>query len=199
MTFPLTLSSHDQRQTWWNSLPPLWKQVFIETLLNNNTNITAQSLELICASQVIRIVGPDGSYPNFTGTLQNLEGLRALTQIEYLFVTHCRLESLDGIESHRGLKSLFVNNNQLSSIGQVRYLGNLEELYIGNNAIESITPVRYCRALHTLHCEGNRLLSLQGIDRHHEKHLRIFRCLPNAYLPQREIIRIQNTYGILCR
>lgn len=199
MIFPLTLSSHDQRIAWWNHLEPHWKQVFIETLLDNQTEIGEQQLALICSSQVLRIVGPEGSYPNFTGTLQNLEGLRALTQIEYLFVTHCALQNLDGIEGHRSIKSLFVNNNQLTTISQIRYMGNLEELYISNNAIESIAPVRYCRSLHTLHCEGNRLLSLQGIDRHHEKHLRVFRCLPNTHLPQREIIRIENTYGILCR
>lgn len=199
MTFPLILSNHNQRQAWWDALQPLWKRVFIESLLNNNTEVTEEQLALICSSQAIRIVGPEGSYPNFTGTLQDLEGLRALTQIKYLFVTHCELQSLDGIEGHRELKSLFVNNNQLTSIAQIRHLGNLEELFIGNNSIESITPVRYCRSLHTLHCEGNRLLSLQGIDRHHERHLKVFRCLPNTQLPQREIIRIQNSYGIVCR
>lgn len=202
MQFTPGLESTALRREWWNSLGSIWQQVFEEAVFQRNPGDTIASdddLLALCGTTVLRIVGPGGMNPSFNGSLINLEGLRRLTQIEYLFVMHCQLESLDGIESLVNLKSLFVQNNNLTEISQIRKMAALGELYISNNFIESIEPVKDMKALHTLHCENNTLTTLEGIKAYHEKTLKILKCQPNDQLPQREVIRVQNTYGILCR
>jgi Leucine-rich repeat (LRR) protein len=201
MPFTPGLENSNTRRDWWSSLSTHWKHVFQQVVFNKsggNPEITDDELAQLCSTNVLRIVGPGGPNPSYHGSLINLEGLRRLTQLEYLFVMNCQLESLDGIEDHILLKSLFVQNNNLTSIAQIRKMASLEELYISNNQISSIHPLKNCKMLHTVFCEQNTLTSLDGIRPYHEKTLKLFKCKPNDNLPQRELIRIQNTFGILC-
>lgn len=202
MQFAPGLESTTSRRSWWNSLGSIWQNVYAEAVFQRNSGDTTASdedLQALCSATVLRIVGPGGMHPSYSGSLVNLTGLHHLTQLEYLFVMHCQLESLDGIESLVHLKSLYLQNNLLTEISQIRKMASLGELYISNNNIESIAPVKELKTLHTLHCENNAITSLDGIKPYHEKTLKTFKCLPNDQLPHREVIKVQNTYGILCR
>jgi hypothetical protein len=194
-------NNNGEARDWWNSLPEFWKQVFLEVGVRvavNSSSISDEDLHTLYTTTVLRIVGPDGSNPNFSGQLHDLEGLRGLEQLEYLFVMHCGLESLHGIEDHVQLKSLFVQNNRLTHFHEIRKMAGLTELYITSNQIDSLEPLEHCKLLETVCCENNQIKSLEGIKPFHEQHLKAFKCRPNDLLPQREIIRVQNTYGILC-
>jgi hypothetical protein len=198
--FPPGLQHQADREHWWNSLSTHWQHVFKETGFGKRPEdeITDAELALLCSTCVLRIMGPTGSYPNFSGTLSDLRGLQALTNIEYLFVMHCELESLDGIENLSNLKSLFVSNNRLTTLEKLQHHPQLEELYAGGNRISSLLPLRSCTNLHTLYCENNALTSLEGITGVHEKRLKQFVCKPNSGISDREIIQFQNDHGILC-
>jgi len=185
---------------WWSSLPTHWKEVFLETGLHNvhSSSIPDEELRALYQTSVLRIVGPGGSNPNFSRSLLDLEGLRGLRKLEYLFVMHCGLESLNGIEELIHMKSLYVQNNRLTEFNAIRRMAQLQELHVSNNQITSLAPLKHCKSLHTVCCENNQFTSLEGLKPFHEKHMRVFKCRPNDLLPQREIIRVQNTYGILC-
>ena len=192
--------SNNAEKTWWSSLSTHWKSVFFETgaIRGNPESISDAELTACYQSPVLRIVGPDGSNSNYSGGLLDLEGLRGLYHLEYLFVMHCGLETLAGIEDLVYLKALYLQNNRLTEFQAIRKMTQLQELHISNNQITSLAPLKYCKSLHKVYCENNFITSLDGLEPDHEKYLRVFKCRPNEHLPQREIIRVQNTYGILC-
>ena len=199
--FPPALKLPEARRNWWKTLPDHWRQVFLQAFFQRMQDdiVSDSDLENLCSTPVLRIVGPEGMHSNYSGTLTDLSGLSQLTTVQYLFVIHCDLESLDGIERMTEMRSLYLHNNKLQDIHQIGKMASLQEIFVADNEIKSISPVKNCRMLHTLSCERNRLQNLDGIKPFHEKHLRTLKCRPNEFLPQREILRVQNEIGIICQ
>lgn len=190
-------------QKWWNSLELSWKMAFNEALLRKGPTAEPPKDEelilLLVRATAIRFAGPAAYAPNLTQIPDNLSGLAGLSHLRYLSFTHSKVNSLQEISQLVHLESLFVYNNQLTSLTGVESMTNLTQLYAQHNRISDLKPVRKLTKLETLYMADNRLSSLEGITSAHEACLRHFYVLPNRTLKHREVIRVQQQCGILCR
>jgi Leucine-rich repeat (LRR) protein len=75
----------------------------------------------------------------------------------------------------------------------------LEDLYAQNNGIQDLLPIKGLTNLKTLYVNGNQLQNAEGLTLAHERNLKNLFILPNENLLQREIIRIHNEIGVICR
>lgn len=185
---------------WWKQLPAYWKSAFNEAFLGKNADHTPDETELkrIHETPVMRFAGPRAPYPNMRTELPNLSGLEGLKNLEILVVTHHLVTDLRGIEKMTRLKSLFLFNNRLANLNGLEKMTRLEELFVQNNELTSLAPLRGLTQLTKLYCSNNALVSLEGITPAHARSLAAFHVLPNAGIPQKEIIRLENRLGIRC-
>ena len=188
---------------WWNNLEMKWKMAFNEAVFGKGPTIEPPKDEeliiLLVRADTLRFAGTGAYAPNVTNIPDNLSGVAGLPHLTYLSFTDSKLNSLKEISGLVNLRHLYVYNNELSSLIGVEKMIHLEELVAHNNTITSLQPVRKLTNLKTLYVAYNRLTSLDGITAAHEKNLVNFHVLPNDQLRQREIIRVQNNYGILCK
>ena len=144
------------------------------------------------------MVGPRGMYPNFTHELTNLSGIKHLTSLESLFITHGALTSLDGIEHLQNLKALFCNSNKITDIRAVHYLKNLTQFYCNANQVNSILPLKNLTSLEVIYCNYNQLRNFYGLTQEHKTNLKEFFGLPNDLVKPKEIKRVEEGLEIKC-
>ena len=188
---------------WWNALEVKWKMAFNEALLRKGPTLEPPKDEelmlLLIRSSAFRFAGPLAPAPNLSFELTNLSGLSELTHLTYLSFTHSNVHSLKEIANLNKLQSLFVYNNKLTSLSGIEGMKELTELYCLQNKIKSIKPVKGLTNLKTLYINYNEIESLEGITNAHSEKLRNFYVEPNERLPHKEIVRVQNEFGIICR
>ncbi len=191
----------EKRKDWWENLEDQWKKAFNAAFLQKKETKdlpTDEELLDLFESPTFRAVGPRGMYPNITFELSNLSGIKHLTNLKYLFVTHGSLVNLNGIEHLSMVESLYVNSNKLTSVKPIYYLKKIKNLYINANQVNSIIPAKYLKNLTSFYCNYNKLVNLHGIIPDHKKTLKEFYCLPNEQLKLTEIKRIEEGLNIKC-
>jgi len=190
-------------QAWWNGLNMNWKMAMNEAAFGKGPTIEPPHEEelilLLVRATALRFAGPLAPAPNHTQSLDNLSALSGLTHLTYLSFTHSNVTSLKPLRGLTKMRNLFVYENKLTALDGIEPMTNLEELYCLHNQITSLLPISKLTNLHTLYISYNAITSLEGITARHADKLRTFYCEPNDALPHREIIRIQNEYGILAR
>ena len=190
-------------QEWWKNLEMQWKMAFNEACLGKGPSIGPPKDEelvlLLTRVNTFRFAGPMAYNPNVQQMPTNLTGLAGLKNIELISFTYGPITGIKELANLSKLRSLFVNNNKITSLQGIENLLYLEELYCQHNEIESIQPVGRLTNLHTLYVTKNKLKSLKGLTPKHGDKLRRFHVDPNDHLPHREMIRIQNECGILCK
>ena len=188
---------------WWSGLEMKWKMAFNEAIFGKGPTLEPpqdeELITLLMRADSLRFAGPGAYSPNLTQIPDNLSAIAGLPHLTYLSFTDSKLSSLKEIRHLVKLQSLFVYNNELTSLDGVENMVNLVSLYVQHNKIENLEPVRRLTRLKTLYVSNNQLTSLNGITEAHEQHLRKFHVLPNDTLRHREIIRVQNEFGILCQ
>lgn len=190
----------EKRQQWWQTLEPQWHHAFNIAILQKPKNHlpTDKELTYILTAPVARFVGPKGMHPSIDFELTNLSGIRHLTDLTTLVVSHNALTDLKGIEHLTKLEYLFVNSNKLTNLQPIHYLPQLKTLYCNVNQIADIYPLKNLTNLETLYCCYNQLQTLQGIMPQHVNQLKELVCLPNDKLADKEIMRIEQM-GIICK
>ncbi len=182
---------------WWEQLEPQWKKAYNEAVLNIGPveDIpTAEQLEYLLSSPVLRMVGPKGSHPNMSFELTNLSGLTGMKEVHLLVITDHQLDSTENLSSLPQLKSVFLANNQLPNLKGLEQLSELEELHVNSNLLEDLSPISELSSLRLLNCAYNNIKALTI-----PKNIKKLFCLPNDELPDSEIIRIERNRGIRCR
>lgn len=190
-------------QIWWMGLEMLWKMAFNEAVFGKGPTLEPprdeELVTLLVRANALRFAGPTAYSPNLTQAPNNLSALTGLPHLTYLSFTDSSLSSLQEIKNLVNLRSLFAYNNQLTSLSGIEKMIHLEELYVQQNLISSLEPVRHLTNLRTLYVSNNRLTSLEGITIAHEDKMRNLYVIPNDEVRQREIIRVQNECGIICK
>lgn len=188
---------------WWADLELQWKMAYNETVFGVGPTVEPPHddhlMLLLIQVDTLRFAGPGAAYPNLTTALTNLSGLIPLYHLRYLSCTDMAITGVTELARHTQLRHLFLQDNRLTSLAGIEGAVHLESLYVQNNRLTSLSPVAGLTNLTTLYASGNRLRSLDGLTAAHGDRLRHCHVMPNAHLPQREIIRIQNEAGILCR
>ena len=186
-------------QNWWEQLEPQWKEVFGLIATGHQNEPTNVELETIFSIPTIRLAGPTAPYPNMQFELTNLSGLRYLSNLSILIITHHKIENIEVLSHLTNLKSLFLFNNNIKSLHGIEALTQLEQLYVQCNQITSIKPIEQLINLKELYISDNRIETLDGLTEKHSDKLTMFMCRPNELLRQKEIIRAENELGIICR
>ena len=187
---------------WWNGLETQWKMAFNEAAFGKGAIIAPPKDEelvlLLTRANVLRFVGPAGINPSLSFRLTNLSGLKGLKHLFHITASFCQFENLEPLRTHYQLRQLFVNNNQLQSLQGIENLVHLQELYANCNQIKSLKPLENLTELQTLYVNYNELTTLDGISEKHSDCLRNFYVQPNRALPQKEMVKMQMTHGIMC-
>lgn len=188
---------------WWTELEAQWKTAYNEAIFGKGPTLEPPKDEelmlLLVRADALRFAGPLAVNPNMSVQLTNLSGLIPLYHLRYLSLSNTLIRSVRELQRHTQLRHLFLYENQLESLEGIEGLTELEELYVQNNRLQSIEPVRRLTKLRTLYVSGNELQHLHGLTDAHGDTMKKFYVLPNDSLSGREIIRIQNEYGIICR
>lgn len=188
---------------WWQGTSLKWKMAFNEAVFGKGPTIEPPKEEelilLLTRATALRFAGPTAYSPNLSQIPSDLSAIAGLEHLTYLSFTDSALTSLREISGLIQMEKLFVYNNELTSLEGIERMSGLDELACHNNRITSLEPVRHLTQLETLYVVNNRLTSLSGITIDHEDRLRNFYVQPNDELRHREIIRVQNECGILCK
>ena len=194
---PSTSTLLDRRR-WWTLLEPQWKMAFQIAVLNHHNAPSDEDLEILFNTKVLRLAGPTAPYPNINFELTNLSGIQQLNYLEILVVSHHHLISIREVENLTELKSLFLFNNEITSLEGVENLKKLEQLYVHCNKISNLTPLKSLTQLKEIYVNFNELSSFEGITKHHEKHLKMFFCLPNDKISFKDVMQFERKMGIKC-
>ena len=192
-----------EAQNWWNNLELQWKMTFNEACLGKGPIISnpkdEELIMLLYRVNAFRFAGPLATNPNVQKMPTNLSGLTGLKKIEILCFSHGKITAVKELTHLTSLRSLFILNNQIESLQGVQNLLHLKDLYCQYNKITSLEPLTRLTNLETLYVHNNKLKDLKGITALHSDKLQNFYVSPNKDLHQRELIRMQNECGIICK
>ena len=186
------------RRRWWTVLEPQWKMAFQIAILNHQNSPSDEDLDMVFNAKVLRLAGPTAPYPNINFELTNLSGVQDLIHLEILVATHHKLTTLKEVENLKELKSLYLFNNQITDLQGVEELTKLEQLYVHCNKISTLLPLKSLTQLKEIYVNFNELTSFEGITKHHEKHLKMFFCLPNDKISFKDVMQFERKMGIKC-
>lgn len=200
-TYPLTDAARQRYRRWWNALPERWQRAFHQAYWGRGEvcpTPTDEELHDLWHTEVLRLVGPRAPYPNMTFELPDLEGVCPLRHLKLLVATHHHLVNLEPLAEHTAMEALFLSDNKLEHLAGIEQMHGLKTLQVQQNAIGSLKPLEGLTQLHTVYALHNALTTLDGITEAHSDCLLAFHVLPNARLPQREVIRIEHQMGVRC-
>ena len=201
ISLPEIVNEPEKRKQWWDNLEDQWKRAFHQAVLGTGDTIDTPSDEQLIAiwtNPNLRFVGPSGPYSNLNFQLTNLSGIKGMTHLNILIASFHQIKSIDEVSTIPDLQSLFLHSNEIGDLNPIKELIQLENLYIQNNQISKIEALRSLTNLHTVYLVNNPLVSLEGITENHSQKLTKFYVLPNDNLPQKEVIRCENTNGVRC-
>lgn len=188
---------------WWNDLEMQWKMAYNEAVFGAGPTLAPPAddplMMLLIGVDTLRLAGPTAFNSNVSTPLTNLSGLLPLYNLKYLSITHMKIREVRSLRHFTKLEHLFLNENQIESLHGIEPLVHLKELYVQHNRLSDLKPVERLTRLETLYASGNQLTSLQGLTLAHADHMRRCYVLPNEELRDREILRVQNEVGIICR
>jgi hypothetical protein len=186
------------RRKWWISLESQWQLAFQSSVLIHTDTPTDHELDNMMSLTTFTCVGPTAQYPNVNFELTNLSGLKHLSELETLVLTHHKLTDVTGLEGLKYLKNVFLSNNEITSLRGIENLKKLEQLNVQNNKIESLLPVKLLTQLKELYVNFNVLNSFEGVTLAHSKCLKMFHCLPCEHMSFKDIIFFEQAMGVRC-
>lgn len=188
---------------WWKDLEGQWKFAYNEAVFGKGPTFEPpkddELMILLIRADALRFAGPGAAHPNMSTVLTNLSGLIPLYHLIYLSISNMTFTSLEPLQRFTKMKHLFVYENKLTSLRGIENMLELEELFAHGNAIEDILPITRLTKLKKLYVNSNKLKHAKGLTESHGNTMKELYLLPNDDLPQREIIRIQNEIGLICR
>lgn len=188
---------------WWDQLEMQWKMTYNEACYGKGPVLEPPTddelMFLLIGIDTLRFAGPLSFNPNTSTSLTNLSGIVPLYNLRLLSVTDMQISDISVLQRFTKLEHLFLNGNKIVSLKGIENLTNLQSLYLQENSIADLTPLKKLTNLRTLYVSNNEISSLNGITTAHEENMRELYVLPNKNLRDREIIRVQNEIGIICR
>lgn len=188
---------------WWQNLELQWKTAYNEAVFQKGPVIEPpkddEMMMLLLRADALRFAGPLAIQPNVSIVLTNLSGLIPLYHLTYLSVTNMRFPHIRELARFTRMRNLFLYDNRIESLEGIENMPHLEELYVQNNRIKDLSPIKGLTNLNTLYASRNLIKTLNGLTTKHAAKMKRCYVLPNEDLPDKEIIRVQNRLGILCR
>lgn len=190
-------------QKWWKDLEMQWKMAYNEAAYNKGPVLEPPTDEelmlLLIQVDTLRFAGPLAINPNVSTPLTNLSGLIPLYHLRYLSISNMHITSLKPLSRFTKIEHLFVYENRLTSLEGIENMRELKDLYAQDNEITDLSPIKKLTKLETLYLTKNKLTRINGLSKHHAAKMKKFYIIPNDHLPDKEIIRVQNKLGIICK
>lgn len=164
------------RQRWWDSLDPEWKIIFKFQLIDFHAPID---------DKVIKQLLNNDAIPLDLENVDNLNGLKHLTNLKHLIIYNYNSTDLSGLKhlsklrkleifdadfsgglpiaSIKQVEKLRLSSCKLNSTYQFKYLKNLKKLYLNYNDIKDITPLSKINNLEVLSLEGNPITDFNAL------------------------------------
>jgi hypothetical protein len=188
---------------WWQDLEVQWKMAYNEAAFGIGPTLEPPKddllMFLLTQVDVLRFAGPTAINPNMSTILTNLSGLIPLYHLKYLSLTNMHVESLQPLARFTQMEHLFLNDNRIKSLDGIQAMTELKDLYVQNNQIRDMSPIKKLTKLKTIYIHSNKIDTVNGLTAKHGDHMKEFYVLPNDNLPDREVLRVQNELGIICR
>lgn len=139
-----------KRQMWWSRLNPTWQSIF-KKAIGITTEPHDRDLVRILALHILDCKG---------NKLNDLEPLRALTQLYSLNCANNQLTNLNFLQSLTQLRILNCSSNQLTHLEPLRNLTQLQSLNCENNQLTTLEALSPLNQLQKLECDGNQISTL---------------------------------------
>ena len=140
--------------TWWDSLPPIWKSIFLQHI--GASEINPQRLHAIEALEKISVSGI--SLPH----LHPLRQLRKLQHIELIAVGQSDFSELEGLTN---IVYADLSQNPVQTVYPLRYSRQLETLILHRTALAELSSVQVFIHLQKLDVSLTKVKRLDGIER----------------------------------
>ena len=102
-------------------------------------------------------------YGSMSGTIQSLDGIGQLTNLELLDIESAGLTDITPLAGLKHLTSLTLKDNSISDIAPVEGLTNLQSLDLSNNLVENIGPLSGLVNLTDLRLDFNKINDLSAL------------------------------------
>jgi hypothetical protein len=103
---------------------------------------------------------PDGLPADISGTISNLSGIEALTNLTSLFASGNQISDLAPLSNLKNVDTLYLGGNKITSLAPLANLNTLT-LFVGNyNQISDLTGLGNLKNIDGLYVEGNKITSL---------------------------------------
>ena len=164
------------RQRWWDSLDAEWKIIFKFQLIDFHAPID---------DKVIKELLNNDAIPLDLENVDNLNGLKYLTNLKHLIIYNYNSTDLSGLKhlskltklemfdadfssglpiaSLKRIEKLRLCNCKLNSATQFKYLKKLRKLYLNSNNIKDISPLAKINNLDFLSLEGNPITDFKAL------------------------------------
>jgi Leucine-rich repeat (LRR) protein len=148
----------DELMSWWETVPPVWKNVF--------SNYEALS-DSVTYEQVKRIINLEEIDISGNKSVETLEPLNRLTKLKIVNCSGTYVSSLFPLRNLSDLEVLDCENTSVTSLDAMRYAQNLKELDCGGTFISDLSPISSFTSLKILNCNDTHLADIKplaGID-----------------------------------
>lgn len=187
---------------WWGDLEAQWQLAYNEAVFGKGPVFEPPHddalMVLLVRADTLRFAGPLAHKPNMSTVLTNLSGLVPLYHLHYLSISNTAIKSLKELKKHTRLQHLFVYDNKLESLEGIEGMYDLKDLYFQNNQIKTMKPLKNLINLQTVYASGNQMNNFDGLTEKHADNIKKFYALPNENIKDRDIIKFQNSIGIIC-
>jgi len=187
---------------WWKNLEAQWQLAFNQAVFGKGPVFEPPHddalMTLLVRADTLRFAGPLAYNPNMTTVLTNLSGLVPLYHLYCLSISNMDLQNLQALKRHQKLEHLFVYENKLKSLEGIENMKNLKDLYFQNNQVTSLKPLKKLTKLETVYASNNKFTEIKGLTEKHADSIKKLYMLPNEGLKDRDIIKFQNSIGIIC-
>ena len=93
-------------ENWWGQLETQWKQAF--EVITGHLNMPGDiELDKLFTTPTIRLAGPKAPFPNVQFELTNLSGIKYLSNLSIVIITHHQIKSIEVLSNLPNLKSFF--------------------------------------------------------------------------------------------
>lgn len=141
-------------QTWWEGLPPVWKEPILAKTAQGKYRTKKEYLHALVRIDSLALPGR---------RIQDLSPLRFLSKLEYLDLSNNPIADFSPLTGLSKLKVLKLSQTGLEYLGFVQSMSQLREIHFNQNKVKSLSMLTELPQLKIVQAEENPLDSIGAI------------------------------------
>jgi Leucine-rich repeat (LRR) protein len=180
------VSRDEAIQEWWKNLSLGWQEIFRKAIQIEDDSLKIQHLNRIASIDSLDLSNND--------FIISLEPLSFLVDLEYINLSHTRIEDIAPLSSLTELRQLNVSHTSLEDLSFLRYAENMEYLDISFTSIQKIDELKNLTNLKELYLNGADIRDFEVL--HNFKNLRKL-DLSETFFNQAEVFSEMNKLEVV--